>query len=198
MKLIENTQTTKIYLALGDSMSIDLYTDVVGGGAVAKFYKRLCTTPDVSWRLDDRTSDGQRMEGVNFGVNAGDSPADLITLTVGGNDLLQNMGRDPAEAVPEFVEGYSQLTQAIRDAHPQATVIVGNIYQPQALPEPLEASLNKINEVIAFWVHERGFRLVDIHGAFLGHEMEYLCCGIEPTFQGATAIADLFEQAANQ
>jgi hypothetical protein len=30
----------------------------------------------------------------------------------------------------------------------------------------------------------------------VGNEAEYLCWGIEPTLKGATAIADLFEQAA--
>jgi hypothetical protein len=49
--------------------------------------------------------------------------------------------------------------------------------------------------MIAAAVADRGFRLADIHGRFLGNEREYLCYGIEPTLKGATAIAGLFEQA---
>ena len=55
-------KTTKTYLALGDSMSIDFYTGQPGGGAVTQFYKRLCERPGDCWRLDDRTADGHRME----------------------------------------------------------------------------------------------------------------------------------------
>ena len=42
------------YLALGDSMSIDEYTGVVGGGAVTQFFKRLKGV----WDLKDSTFDG--------------------------------------------------------------------------------------------------------------------------------------------
>ena len=51
----ETTQPHKTYLALGDSMSIDAYTGVPGGGAVAQFYKRLCARGSDTWILDDRT-----------------------------------------------------------------------------------------------------------------------------------------------
>jgi lysophospholipase L1-like esterase len=186
------TKTTKTYLALGDSMSIDAYTGQTGGGAVAQLYKRLCGQAAATWRLDDRTVDGQRIGGVNFL-----GQADLITMTIGGNDLLQNMELPPAEFLPRFSQNYFRLAAGIRKAHPQATVIVGNIYEPQwpLTPSLLEA-LDEANRVISRWAGVQGFRLVDIRGAFQGHEDEYLCCSIEPTLKGAAVIADLFEQAA--
>ena len=185
-------KTTKTYLALGDSMSIDLYTGQAGGGAVAQFYRRLCQRPGDCWRLDDRTLDGQQMAGVKFRG----WPADLITMTIGGNDLLMNMDRDPAEFIPEFSRQYARLTLALREAHPRATVIVGNIYRPQAgVAGALEKALDEINCIIGRVAAAYGFRLADIHAAFRGHEQEYLCLGIEPTLNGATVIADLFEAA---
>ena len=45
------TDSSRTYLALGDSMSIDDYTGVAGGGAVNQFYRRLGD----GWTLDDRT-----------------------------------------------------------------------------------------------------------------------------------------------
>ena len=42
------TDDLRTYLALGDSMSIDLYTGVKGGGAVSQFHRWLGTT----WTLD--------------------------------------------------------------------------------------------------------------------------------------------------
>ena len=40
-----------------------------------------------------------------------------------------------------------------------------------------------------------GAWLADIHGAFHGHEDEYLCLEIEPTLKGAEVIAGLFRKA---
>ena len=183
--------TQKTYLALGDSMSIDEYTGVRGGGAVAQFYRRLQGRQDGPWRLIDRTTDGHRMADIDFR-----GPADLITMTIGGNDLVQHIADDPAEFVPLFDDAYRDLAAAIRKAHPQATIIVGNVYQPQGgLPRPLRAALDKCNWAIARWAHVEGFHLADIHGAFLGHEADYLCLGIEPSLAGATVIAGLFEKA---
>ena len=184
---------TKTYLALGDSMSIDYYTDVKGGGAVTQLYKRLCARPGACWHLEDRTTDGFRMADIDFQG----PPADLITMTVGGNDLLQNMDRNPTEFIPCFSEAYCRLAAGIRRAHPQASVIVGNIYQPQGLAAGLQAALDECNRVIGRWAKVYEFRLADIHRAFRGHEREYLCLLIEPTLKGASVIADLFEEEWN-
>jgi lysophospholipase L1-like esterase len=187
-------KTTKTYLALGDSMSIDNYAGVDGGGAVAQFHKRLVQRGDATWTLDDRTFDG-----CTIGRVPETSPllnVALITMTIGGNDLLQNMDRDLREYVPKFERAYRDLLGGIRKRHPKATVIVGNIYHPQAdLPPNLEEALRRVNLFIAETIQQNGFRLADIFGAFRGHEQEYLCLGIEPTLKGATMIADLFERA---
>lgn len=187
-------KTTKTYLALGDSMSLDYYTGVPGGGAVAQLYQRLRGRPNATWLLEDRTADGARIGDVDF-----QGLADLITITIGGNDLLQNMDRKPAEFIPRFDRAYSRLASDIRQAHPRATVIVGNIYKPNSdmfLTAALQDSLNEANRIIGLWAASHGFRLANIHAAFRGHEQEYLCLSIEPTLKGATVIADLFEQAA--
>ena len=185
--------SAKTYLALGDSMSIDKYTGVPGGGAVAQLHKRLAKRGDANWTLDDRTFDGCTISGVPR-----TSPllnVALVSMTIGGNDLVQNMDRDLQEYIPEFERSYRDLLGGIRNRHPQAVVIVGNIYHPQAdLPPHLDAALQKVNLFIAATVQQHGFRLADIYGAFRGHEQEYLCLGIEPTLKGATVIADLFER----
>lgn len=188
---------TKTYLALGDSMSIDAYTGVPGGGAVSQFYKRLQAREHGCWRLDDRTCDGCTIEGVARLLPL--PPADLVTMTVGGNDLVQNMYRDPEEAMPKFARGYNALLDLIAECTAGAVVVAGNIYHPQAefpVETGLDQALDRANRIIADAIAAHGFRLADIHGAFRGHEDEYLCLGIEPTLAGATAIANLLEQAA--
>ena len=187
---------TKTYLALGDSMSIDAYTGIPGGGAVAQLYKRLQARDNGLWRLDDRTCDGCKIEGVARLLPL--PPADLITMTIGGNDLIQNMYCDPDEAMPEFVRGYNALLDEIAKYTAGAIVVAGNVYHPQAefpVETGLDQALDWANRIIAAAIAAHGFRLADIYGAFRGHEQEYLCLGIEPTLAGATAIADLFEHA---
>ena len=187
---------SKTYFALGDSMSIDYYVGIPGGGAVAQFHKRLQARENGCWRLDDRTCDGCRIEGVARLLPL--PPADLITMTIGGNDLIQNMYRDPEESLPEFARGYNALLDQIAECTAGAIVVSGTVYHPQAdfpVETGLDRALDRANQIIAEAIAAHGFRLADIYGAFRGHEQEYLCLGIEPTLAGATAIADLFEHA---
>ncbi len=48
------------------------------------------------------------------------------------------------------------------------------------------------NAIIARNCKAVGARLARIHDTFSGNESAYLCLGIEPTLEGATAIAGLF------
>ncbi len=109
----------RTYLALGDSMSIDTYTGVPGGGAANQFFRTLAGR----WRLDDRTSDGCRMPHVPT-----DGRGDLITLTIGGNDLLVNRETYLARGLESFAEEHLRLMEAIRRVNPRASFIVGNVY----------------------------------------------------------------------
>jgi lysophospholipase L1-like esterase len=185
-------------------MSIDAYTGVKGGGAVAQLYKRLQARQDATWRLIDETYDGCLIRGVPLTHRPGG--VDLVTVTIGGNDLLQNMGQ-PVEAYrQEFEQSYCRLLGRLqklgrhksRDTGivTDATVIVGNIYQPAGFAKGLQAALDAVNGFIGEKVAAYGFHLADIAGAFLGHEGDYLCYGIEPTLKGASVITDLFERAA--
>jgi len=70
------------YLALGDSISIDDYTGVRGGGAPSQ----LARTLDLD--LVDLTRDGNTTQGVLTDLARAPVAADVVTLTAGGNDLL--------------------------------------------------------------------------------------------------------------
>ncbi|MEO1481534.1 MAG: SGNH/GDSL hydrolase family protein [Myxococcota bacterium] len=181
----------RVYLALGDSMSIDEYTGVSGGGAVSQLASRLGDAAAFAWELDDRTRDGCIIPEVPIV-----GPASLVTLTIGGNDLLVDQDRWVAEGLAAFEKRHLQLLRAIRGANPQAIFLVGNVYHPQSpLPERLHRTLREANGVIARNVARVSAVLIDIYGAFRGRESEYLCLEIEPSLAGATALADLFEGA---
>jgi lysophospholipase L1-like esterase len=179
---------SRSYLALGDSMSIDLYTGVRGGGAVSQFYQWLKSLGQ-SWTLDDRAADMCRMRYVPASATG-----DLITLTIGGNDLLADQELYLKEGLGSFAAEHLDLLTKLRAGNPNAVLLVGNIYAPQTpLPEHLARALGKTNEIIATNVGEVGAHLADIHGAFQGHERDYLCYDIEPSLKGAAVIASLFQ-----
>jgi hypothetical protein len=70
-----------LYLALGDSISIDDYTGVRGGAP-----SQLARTLGVE--LVDLTRDGNTTDGVLADLVRVPAAADVVALTVGGNDLL--------------------------------------------------------------------------------------------------------------
>ncbi len=186
----------RTYLALGDSMSIDLYTGVEGGGAVNQFHRWLNyhNWLGKSWALKDRTADMCRMRYV-----PADAKGDVITLTIGGNDLLADKERYLDQGLLSFAQEHMGLLTAIRRQNPAALFIVGNIYAPQTpLPDGLVKALDEANAVIASNVRSLDGRLADIRGAFRDHEAEYLCYDIEPSLKGATVIAGLFQPSANR
>jgi lysophospholipase L1-like esterase len=71
-----------VYLALGDSISIDDYTGVRGGGAPSQLAGTL------GLDLVDLTRDGNTTQGVLTDLARAPAAAAVVTLTAGGNDLL--------------------------------------------------------------------------------------------------------------
>src|ERR671938_1102526 len=71
-----------IYLAIGDSISIDDYTGIRGGGAASQLARKLGA------ELVDLTRDGNTTEGVLADLARAPAADDVVTLTAGGDDLL--------------------------------------------------------------------------------------------------------------
>jgi hypothetical protein len=181
---------SRIYLSLGDSMSIDPYTGVRGGGAVSQFHGWLKSLGQ-PWRLDNRAVDMCRMRYVPAPVKG-----DLITLTIGGNDLLADQEEYLKKGLDSFAEEHLGLLTRLRADNPDAFLIVGNIYAPQApLTDQLARALDEVNTIIFANIKNVGAHLADIRRAFRGHEQEYLCYDIEPSLKGAAVIAGLFKKA---
>lgn len=175
----------KIYLALGDSMSIDEYTGVKGGGAASQFYKFL----GEGWTFLDLTVDGCSIPNVPVSATG-----DVITLTVGGNDALQHFPEPTQEDVNEIVADHLGLVKKVRRKNPDSLFIIGNVYAPAfPLDQRLADLLESLNNGIASNIRQVNGHLADIYTTFKGHESEFLCQQIEPTLKGAAAIAELFK-----
>jgi lysophospholipase L1-like esterase len=198
MKLIAK----RVYLALGDSISIDDYTGVRGGGAPSQLARKL----DVE--LVDLTSDGNTTRGVLADLARAPAAADVVTLTAGGNDLLVgDLPRVILRRLHEIAERIESLG---------TEVIVNTIYDPsdgdndlgrrelglsRLATIELRRRLNAVNGGIAKLAEEHGFLLADLERLFHGHGLAsnepWFVQVIEPNLAGATAIADHWYELLN-
>jgi lysophospholipase L1-like esterase len=208
------------YVALGDSMSIDLYPALDAGeidvavalerdphaGAVAKIgaASLLHHNDDARWPEEQGADLVSRYPGITFdnlasdGATIGDvfgeqlpqldeSEGDtLITLTIGGNDLLSAFSNKPRRSLMEAIgrdigEAYEFLLDAIRRARPNAVIVLTTIYDPSdrlgRIPGVLEDAgklpldiLDTLNDRIrALAAATPNAVLADVYLHFLGH-----------------------------
>jgi lysophospholipase L1-like esterase len=239
------------YVALGDSMSIDLYpalyageTDVavalerdVHAGAIAPLgaASLLYRNDDTRWPEEQGNDLLSRWPGIGFanlasdGATIGDvfgeqlpqleesDAPSLLTLTVGGNDLLSAFSTKPRLSLLEAIardvaEAYEFLLDALHRARPNSLVVLATIYDPSddtghipgvleqagPLPLPVLAGLNdRIRTLAAGTPHTA---LADVHARFMGHgvlapeeeRFYWRRSLIEPNARGASEIRRLW------
>jgi lysophospholipase L1-like esterase len=182
-----------VYLALGDSMSIDAYAGGHGRGAASLLHhNRDDDFPDwagrdlhaLGYTMQNLTRDGATTAAVlNSQLPQIRTRPDLVTLSVGGNDLMGAYGqtavaRDVITAVADRAE---QILGALRAmAGPGATIVVSTVYDPSdgtgSLPgtglpawrDGLDV-LAELNSVLAAAARRHGALLADLHAHFHGH-----------------------------
>jgi lysophospholipase L1-like esterase len=199
-----------LYVALGDSMTTDHYPtcdvrelDLPPArleplGAASLLYQNddarwpdfrnndlACTSPGVS--LLNLAEDGATIDDVTteelarLGHDSNDSGI-LVTLTVGGNDLLGALstGGYLDLAVRRIIARYTELVATIREELPNATLVLTTVYDPTdgtgMLPGlegrgrlPMEY-LDRFNSnVRATAASDKLTKVADIHRHFLGH-----------------------------
>jgi lysophospholipase L1-like esterase len=192
----------RIYLALGDSISIDDYTGVDGGGAVAQLARKLGV------ELVDLTRDGNTTDGVLASLARAPAAAEVVTLTAGGNDLLAG------EAPRAILRRLDQIAGRIQPLGARA--VINTIYDPsdgdndlgrhelglsRLATIELRRRLNAVNRGIKKLADEQGFLLADLELLFHGHGVAssepWLVQVIEPNLAGATATADYWHELLN-
>jgi len=132
----------------------------------------------------------------------------LVTLTVGGNDLLSGLGATSSWPLDGFASQLGDVLLQLRRLFPQLTLLVGNVYDPSDgtgvvqsghdLFAPQLARLPTLNSLLATTTAAHGGRLVDIWSHFRGHAIgddEWLFCDIEPTKRGSSEIRRLWWDA---
>jgi lysophospholipase L1-like esterase len=230
-----------VYVAFGDSISIDEYAGGPGrGGASLLFRNRDDDFPQ--WRGRDLVSLHPQ---ARFGLLATDGAttrtlADvqlprlaalpvrptLVTLTIGGNDLLSAYGDTPtARLVIAHVRAQVSwaLEQVSASLAPGGRVVVGTVYDPSdgtgdagrlGLPPwpDAVAVIAELNDVLRSVAVAGGAAVAEIAQRFHGHgllagdaarpdprpaEPElWLCSVIEPNAWGASGVREAFWAAA--
>ena len=233
-----------LYVALGDSMSTDHYPTcdvrdldapparLEPLGAAAQLH----ANDDARWP-EFRRRDLERLhpalEFLNLAVDGAmiddvateelarlghdsDDPGILITLTAGGNDLLDALGSGkPLErAVRQIEARYADLVATIREELPAATLVLTTVYDPTDgtgdLPGleslgrlPLEY-LDRFNHGVRELAREGDHTLLaDVHRHFLGHGVKaperdrwyWRRNLIEPNARGASEIRRVWLEA---
>lgn len=242
------------YVALGDSMSIDLYpaldageTDVAvalqwdaRAGTVAPLGAASLLFHNVDERYPefagndlvshhdaitflDVAEDGATIGDV-FGsqlplVDASET-ATLLTLSIGGNDLLSAFANTPdelllREVVKDVADAYEFLVESLRRTRPNSTVLLTTIYDPSdttrripgvfdaAGPLPLESLLDLNDRIRAIARANPRTGVADVHRHFLGHGVTAPAADrwywkrswIEPSASGANEIRRLWLDA---
>lgn len=242
------------YIALGDSMSIDLYPALDAGeadvavalewdaragavaplGAASLFHRNVDERyPEFEGRdLVSRYGEIGFLNVSEDGATIGDvfgsqlpqlaeSEEDsLVTLTIGGNDLLSAFANRPdasllRHVVKDIADAYEFLVDSLVRVRPNAALLLATVYDPsddtRRIPGvydtsgalPLE-SLHDLNDRIRGIA--RGLpnaRVADVHRHFLGHGVTappaerwyWKRSWIEPSAAGASEIRRLWLDA---
>ncbi len=245
------------YVALGDSMSMDLYPALDAGeidvavalerdpqaGSVALIgaASLLYQNDDARWPDEQGNDLVTRYPGITLqnlaadGASIGDvfgeqlsqldatDDATLVTLTVGGNDLLSAISNKPRASLLERIardvgDAYEFLLDAIRRARPTSLILLTSIYDPSdglgripgiledvgTLPLHVIDGLNERIRVLASGAPNAVF--ADAHAHFLGHgataadgaRWYWRRSLIEPGAAGASEIRRVWREALDE
>lgn len=197
------------YLALGDSMSIDLYTGTKGGGAASRFAKFLDWNAQGA-EVVDLARDGWTTREVLKDLDGLAETPDVVTLTVGGNDLLMAAlveRRAPATVAAWLRladEALERLGRILDRLHRVPLVIANTIYDPSdgsderlagiGIDSLARRALERYNQGVFRAAALRGAWAADLEAIFRGHgywsKEPWLTQVIEPNMAGAARIAN--------
>jgi lysophospholipase L1-like esterase len=224
------------YVALGDSISIDDYAGGPGRGA-ASLLAHNVDDDFPQWR-------GRDLGGIpwaNLATDGGTTATlldvqvprlrahrlrpSIVTLTIGGNDVLGCYGdtRAARSTVGTVGRRVAQALQQLEElVSPRARVVVGTVYDPSdgtadaarvglpPWPEVVEV-LAELNDTLRQVAGQHGAAVAEIHERFLGHGLRagdpsqpgprpvdrdlWYCQVIEPNAWGASGVRSAFWDA---
>lgn len=138
--------------------------------------------------------------------------ADIISLSIGGNDFLTNnmvkLGLEAAlmkdfstfdKIAADFYNNYCKIIKTINELNPDAVILVQTLYNPMtdiAIEDIYQQGADRLNAVYRRYLSENpgSTVIVDVAKAFKGHA-EYIASDcVHPNAQGNVVIATLVLQ----
>jgi lysophospholipase L1-like esterase len=199
------------YLALGDSIAFGIGALPPLTGYV--YHYRDYLSADAFVLLKNLSKPGITTKGLlNQLKTLKVQNADLVTLSIGGNNVLscardnfKELDMECAESgLKRFAKDFPKIIAKIRSLNPNATIQVMNLYNPFEESDSLYSQANEIisqlNSIID--LHQKDqYTVIDVHSAFVGNERTYtyfyglLLKDVHPTGFGHLAIAKLHYNA---
>lgn len=132
--------------------------------------------------------------------------AEVISLTIGSNDLLRvavsilrGTRVDIFATLSNMEKNLDLIGSQIRHLNPRALVKVGTIYNPLSAGPyyqysgPAQGVIAQANKIIVHWAKRYGFNVAQIDKAFQGRERLVIGTDhVHPNFQGHQIIATEF------
>jgi lysophospholipase L1-like esterase len=191
----------QVYVALGDSISIDLYAGGKGRGGASLLARNrdddfpdwrghdfATTRPELGFRLlaTDGATTSSLLDIQLPRLDASGVVPRVVTLTVGGNDVFGAYG-DTDRALELVGVVRARVGRVLERLHamisPGDPVVVGTVYDPSdgrgeawrvglpPWPEVVDI-LAELNAGLRTTAAEHGGVVADIHGRFLGHGLQ--------------------------
>lgn len=204
------------YVALGDSITAGWGSPAIRGarvnGFAAQVHRQLQTRGPADLHnlgVPGLTS-GQFLFLLDHWPESSDviKHADLITLSLGGNDIIWADYKSPGdeakmrEALSKYEANIEEILGKIRLLNRTASFFVLEVYNPFSPDDPRHQSLSEYiqwaNESIAIAANTHDATVVPTASLFLDHEKEYVNLAhddIHPNVAGHTRIAEQISHA---
>ncbi len=171
------------YLAMGDSVTAGYgATPQTEGYAFLLYeggaYDRMTNTIFANIALPGATSAQVLSHQVPL-ATSGTFPADVITMTVGGNDLftILDEGADPGTVIANYQGNLATILGQLCVALPETRIYVANVYAIHDFVVPVDTLIGVFNQVIEGVVAFSNAtacggraKVVDVHTAFAGSQ----------------------------
>ncbi|MEK3938084.1 MULTISPECIES: GDSL-type esterase/lipase family protein [Bacillus] len=204
------------YVAIGDSLTVGVGARLFGGGFAERYQWMLEKKTQASVELSVFAKSGLTTDQIlqlfkRSDVRRAIAPADIITITGCGNDLVQAVqqyeeGEDEKKLLQATLHcqaNFSKMIQEIahikRGQQPYCVYLM-NLYNPFPQIPIAGRWLQQYNHQLRLLAANPHVEVVDVYRAFEGHERDYLSIDqFHPNHKGYEAMAKaLFQQSWKQ
>ncbi|TCP59438.1 lysophospholipase L1-like esterase [Tumebacillus sp. BK434] len=204
------------YVAIGDSVTAGWGTPAIAGtrvnGYVAHLHRQMQVRGQATlhnFGIPGLTS-GQFLFLLDHWPEASQhlQRADLITLSIGGNDIIWTEHQKPGdvmamrEALTKYQTNIRTILALFRQLNVDTRLFVLEVYNPFPEKDPRHTQLSEwitwVNESILAAAKAYDADVVPVASLFLGHEKEYVNLAnndIHPNAKGHALIAETISQA---